>query len=100
MKKAKHFDINQLRIEYLKSIHPFIDYNFLVKNINTNSLKVLSEIESLIRSNLFFPMAKYENTDFSLTYETGPLTILDYIHLAGNVYIQEGRELFLTTDLT
>jgi hypothetical protein len=81
---------------FLYNSHPFIDFTYIEKEIDIYSFRIYKIIEEKIKRDLVFPSDKYIETDFSLTHETGPLTILDCIHLAGNVLVQEGRELFPT----
>jgi hypothetical protein len=83
----------------MQNCHPFVEYSFVIKNINIRGIKDLKKIEDFMEGKLVFPMYIYLNTDFSLTHEIGPQSILDCIYLAGNVYVKEGRDLFPTSDL-
>jgi hypothetical protein len=84
---------------FMQNCHPFVEYSFVIKNINIRGIKDLKKIEDFMEGKLVFPMYIYLNTDFSLTHEIGPQSILDCIYLAGNVYVKEGRDLFPTSDL-
>jgi len=85
---------------FIKNIHPYIELSVMADAVHIFRFNVYMQIEKYIQKTLSFPLQRFKETDFSLTFETGPLTILDYINIAGNVFVQEGREIVPTREFS
>lgn len=85
---------------FINNIHPYIELSAMANAIHIFRFNVYIQIEKYIQKTLSFPLQRFKETDFSLTFETGPLTILDYINIAGNVFVQEGREIVPTSEFS